>query len=83
MLLDVGGDEAVEAVRATPDSANLCPLQSNSAKESSASDSGSTGDDDSTRGGGGSGGGTSNAGNSFVHWMTLLVGALPALFYFN
>jgi len=83
MLLDVGGDEAVEAVRATPDSANLCPLQSKPAKESNASDNGSTGDDDSTRGGGGSGGGTSNAGNCFVHWMTLLVGALPALFHFN
>ena len=27
MLIDVGGDEAVEAVRATPEGANLCPEQ--------------------------------------------------------
>jgi len=29
MLLDVGGDSDVEAARATPDSANLCPIQPN------------------------------------------------------
>ena len=33
MLLDVGGDTAVEAVRATPASANLCPIQPGSAAE--------------------------------------------------
>lgn len=27
VLLDVGGDDSVEAVRATPDSVNLCPIQ--------------------------------------------------------
>jgi hypothetical protein len=37
MLLDVGGDTAVEAVRATPASANLCPIQPGSAAETDSS----------------------------------------------
>ncbi len=35
MLIDVGGDEAVEAVRATPESANLCPAQPDIEEEAS------------------------------------------------
>jgi len=36
MVLDVGGDSAVEAVRATPDDVNLCPIRSGQVGGSSA-----------------------------------------------
>lgn len=43
MVLDVGGDSAVEAVRATPDDVNLCPIRSGQVVvEDSASSSGSS-----------------------------------------
>lgn len=48
MLLDVGGNEAVEAVRATPADANLCPIQPST---TSAPDGGSSTDGGSTDGG--------------------------------
>ena len=38
MLLDVGGDASVEAVRATPDSANLCPIQNDNVTSTSVDD---------------------------------------------
>ncbi len=81
MLLDVGGEKAVEAVRATPDSANLCPIRSNSKRESNTSDNGNTGYDDSSEG---SDGDTSNAENlSVISSMTLLFSAVSSLFHIS